>query len=157
MKISFITIGKTSFDFVKDACKLYFTRLKFYTKLEELLIDDVKKAGNLSAHQLKTLEGKKILAKISKQDFLVLLDEKGKAFNSVEFANWIEQKQVQGISNLVFVVGGAFGFSDELYQRANLQLQLSKMTFSHQIIRAIFAEQLYRAFTIIKGDPYHNN
>ena len=157
MKISFITIGKTSFDFVKDACKLYFTRLNFYTKLEEFLIDDVKKAGKLRTHQLKTLEGKKILAKISKQDFLVLLDEKGKAFISVEFANWIEQKQVQGISNLVFVVGGAFGFSDEVYQRANLQLQLSKMTFSHQIIRAIFAEQLYRAFTIIKGDPYHNS
>ena len=142
---------------MKDACRLYFTRLKFYTKLEEFLIDDVKKAGNLSAQQLKTLEGKKILAKISRQDFLVLLDEKGKAFNSVEFANWIEQKQVQGTSNLVFVVGGAFGFSDEVYQRANLQLQLSKMTFSHQIIRAIFAEQLYRAFTIIKGDPYHNS
>ncbi|MCB9257693.1 MAG: 23S rRNA (pseudouridine(1915)-N(3))-methyltransferase RlmH [Chitinophagales bacterium] len=156
MKVSFAYIGKTSYSFVQEACNLYFNRIKHYCKFEEVLIEDVKKAGTLSPDQLKLEEGKKLLAKIDNKDFLVLLDEKGKDFTSVAFASWIEQKQVQGISSLVFVVGGAYGFSKEVYDRANMKLQLSKMTFSHQIIRAIFAEQLYRAFTIIKGEPYHN-
>lgn len=156
MKIKFLTVGKTSYAFVKDACDLYFNRLKHYTKFEELVIADVKKASKLSKDQLKQKEGILILSKINPQDFVVILDEKGKSFDSVGFANWMEQKQVQGTSTLVFVVGGAFGFSTEMYQRANMKLQLSSMTFSHQIIRAIFAEQIYRAFTIIKGEPYHN-
>lgn len=156
MKVSFVYIGKSSYDFVKEACALYFSRVKHYCKFEEILIEDVKKAGALSTEQLKQEEGKKLLAKLDNKDFIVLLDEKGKDFNSVAFASWLEQKQVQGTTRLVFVVGGAFGFSQEVYDRADMKLQLSKMTFSHQLIRAIFAEQLYRAFSIIKGEPYHN-
>ncbi len=156
MKINFLTVGKTSYPFVKEGCELYFNRLKHYTKLEEIVVEDVKKASKLSNEQLKQKEGEKILGKLNSQDFVVLLDEKGKTFNSVSFAKWIEQKQVQGTGTLVFIVGGAFGFSKEVYERANMKLQLSSMTFSHQIIRSIFAEQLYRAFTIIKGEPYHN-
>lgn len=156
MKVSFAYIGKTSYGFVQEACSLYFNRIKYYCKFEEILIEDVKRAGSLSPDQLKIEEGKKLLAKIDNKDFVVLLDERGKDFSSLAFASWIEQKQVQGIGSLVFVVGGAYGFSKEVYNRANMKLQLSKMTFSHQIIRTIFAEQLYRAFTIIKGEPYHN-
>lgn len=156
MKISLFNVGKTSYNFVEDACSLYFNRLKHYTKFDFVIIEDVKKGGKLAPEQLKIEEGKKILSKISNTDFVVLLDEKGKSFSSVKFAQWIEQKQVQSTQHLIFVVGGAFGFSDEVYERANMKLQLSSMTFSHQIIRSIFAEQLYRAFTIIKGEPYHN-
>ena len=157
MKISLFAVGKTSYPFVQEGCNMYYNRLKHYTKFEEVIIEDVKKAGNLSSDQLKLEEGKKILAKIEGNDFVVLLDEQGKAFHSNQFADWIAQKQVQSTSHLVFVIGGAYGFSPELYERANMKLQLSAMTFSHQIIRSIFAEQLYRAFTIIKGEPYHNN
>jgi len=156
MKISLLNVGKTSYSFVEEAYKLYFNRLKHYTKFEFVVIDDVKNGGKLKPEQLKKEEGKKIIAKLSNSDFVVLLDEKGKNFTSVQFANWIEQKQIQSTQHLVFVIGGAFGFSDEVYARANMKLQLSSMTFSHQIIRSIFAEQLYRAFTIIKGEPYHN-
>lgn len=156
MKIQLMYVGKTSYPFVKEACDLYFNRLKHYTKFEEICIEDVKNAGKLKPEQLKVEEGKKILQKIQATDMLVLLDEKGKQFTSVSFAEWIEKLQVQGTQNLIFLVGGAFGFSEDVYTRANFKLQLSSMTFSHQIIRSIFAEQLYRAFTIIKGEPYHN-
>jgi 23S rRNA (pseudouridine1915-N3)-methyltransferase len=157
MKISLFAVGKTSYPFVQDGCNLYYKRLIHYTKFEEVIIEDVKKAGNLSPDQLKQEEGKKILARIEASDFVVLLDENGKSFNSNQFADWIAQKQVQSTSHLIYIIGGAYGFSPELYERANMRLQLSAMTFSHQIIRSIFAEQLYRAFTIIKGEPYHNN
>lgn len=156
MKISLLTVGKTNYSFVAEGCDLYFNRLKHYCKFEFVPLEDVKKAGKLSPDQLKIKEGEKILSKLNSSDFLVLLDEKGKAFDSMQFAQWIEQKQIQSTAHIVFVVGGAFGFSSDVYERANAKLQLSKMTFSHQIIRAIFAEQLYRAFTIIKGEPYHN-
>lgn len=157
MKISLFAVGKTSYPFVQEGCDLYFNRLKHYTKFEEIIIEDVKKPGSLSPEQLKQEEGKKILAKVNPTNFVVLLDEKGKVFTSVKFAAWIEQQQIQSVPHLVFIIGGAFGFSSEVYERANMKLQLSAMTFSHQIIRSIFAEQLYRAFTIIKGEPYHNN
>jgi 23S rRNA (pseudouridine1915-N3)-methyltransferase len=157
MKISLFAIGKTSYPFVQEACNLYYNRLKHYTKFEEVIIEDVKKPGNLSQDQLKSEEGKKLLAKIDVNDFVVLLDEKGSAFNSNQFADWIAKKQVQSTAQIIFIIGGAFGFSPEVYERSNMKLQLSVMTFSHQIIRSIFAEQLYRAFTIIKGEPYHNN
>ena len=157
MKICLLYVGKTSYDFVKEGCSLYFNRLKHYTKFEEVLIEDVKKPGNLTPEQLKSAESTKILSKLEATDFVVLLDEKGKVFNSTAFAKWIEQKQVQSTSRLVFIIGGAYGFAPEVYAKANMKLQLSAMTFSHQIIRSIFAEQLYRAFTIIKGEPYHNN
>lgn len=157
MKISLIYIGKTNQNFVKDGCALFFKRIKRYVNFEEIQINDVKNAGKLKPNQLKIKESELFLNKIEPTDYVVLLDEKGKSFTSVKFADWIEKNMVQGVTSLVFVIGGAFGFSDEMYQRANMKLQLSSMTFSHQIIRVIFAEQLYRAFTIIKGEPYHND
>lgn len=157
MKISLIYIGKTNQNFVKEGCTLFFKRIKRYTNFNEFQINDVKNAGKLNPSQLKVKESELFLNKIESTDYVVLLDEKGKSFTSVKFADWLEKNMVQGVTNLVFVIGGAFGFSDEMYERANMKLQLSSMTFSHQIIRVIFAEQLYRAFTIIKGEPYHND
>ncbi len=157
MKISLIYIGKTNQNFVKDGSQLYFNRIKRYINFEEMLLNDVKNGSKLKPDLLRIKEGELLLKKIQPNDFVVLLDEKGKVFTSVKFANWIEQKMVQGTSHLVFVVGGAFGFSEEVYKRSNMKLQLSSMTFSHQIIRVIFGEQLYRAFTIIKREPYHND
>lgn len=157
MKVTLIYIGKTNQDFVKEGFEMYKKRIVHYTNFEEVCIVDVKNPKNLSAEQLKTQEGELLLKKIENTDFVVLLDEKGKTFTSVKFAEWIESKMIQSTKNMVFVIGGAFGFSDAVYQRADSKLRLSDMTFSHQIIRAIFAEQLYRAFTIIKGESYHNS
>jgi 23S rRNA (pseudouridine1915-N3)-methyltransferase len=157
MKISLIYIGKTNQNFVKEGCEMYFKRIKRYTNFEEVRINDVKNGNKMQAEILKVKEGELLLNKIQATDFVILLDEKGKSFTSVKFANWIEQKMVQGATHLVFIVGGAFGFSEAVYQRANMKLQLSTMTFSHQIIRVIFGEQLYRAFTIIHREPYHND
>ena len=157
MKITLIQVGKTNQNFVKEGFEMYRKRLVHYTKFEEFIIEDIKNPKNIKTDKLKQLEGEKILKKLNNTDFVVLLDEKGKNFTSKAFATWIENKMIQSTKNLVFVIGGAFGFSDEVYQRANSKLRLSDMTFSHQIIRAIFAEQLYRAFTIIKGEKYHNS
>ena len=150
-------IGKTNQNFVKEGFEMYKKRIVHYTNFEEVCIEDIKNAKNLKSEQLKQLEGENILKKLTNTDLVVLLDEKGKAFNSNTFSKWIENKMIQSTKNLVFIVGGAFGFSEAVYQRANSKIKLSDMTFSHQIIRAIFAEQLYRAFTIIKGEKYHNN
>jgi len=157
MKITLIQVGKTNQDFVKEGFEMYRKRIVHYTKFEGMIIDDIKNTKNIKADKLKQLEGEKILKKLNNTDFIVLLDEKGKTFTSKTFASWIENKMIQSTKNLVFVIGGAFGFSEEVYQRANSKIRLSDMTFSHQIIRAIFAEQLYRAFTIIKGEKYHNS
>lgn len=157
MKVTLIYIGKTNQDFVKEGFEMYRKRIVHYTNFEEICIADVKNPKNLSAEQLKIQEGELLLKKIENTDFVVLLDEKGKTYTSVKFAEWIESKMIQSTKNLVFVIGGAFGFSEAVYQRADSKLRLSDMTFSHQIIRAIFAEQLYRAFTIIKGESYHNS
>ena len=127
-----------------------------YLKFEELVVGDVKNARNLTHQELKKKEGSLILSKIENIDFVVLLDDKGKQFSSYEFSNFIDQKILRSTKSLVFVVGGAFGFSDEVVKRANIKLSLSKMTFSHQMVRMIFKEQLYRAFTIIKGEKYHH-
>lgn len=157
MKVTFIYIGKTNQNFVQEGFEMYKKRIVHYTNFEEVCVEDVKNPKNLKPEQLKQLEGEKILKKLTNTDFVVLLDEKGKAFNSNTFSKWIENKMIQSTKNLVFIVGGAFGFSEAVYQRTNSKIKLSDMTFSHQIIRAIFAEQLYRAFTIIKGEKYHNN
>ena len=157
MKVSLLYIGKTNQKFVKEGFEMFAKRLQHYTRFQEIQIDDVKNAGKMPKEELKKQEGEKLLSKISNTDFLVLLDEKGKQLTSVEFANWIEQKMVQGKTHIVFAVGGAFGFSEAVYNRADYKLRLSDMTFSHQIIRVIFAEQIYRAYSIINNEPYHND
>ena len=155
MKIKLIVIGKTSSTFIADAIHLYEKRLKRYMNLEYLIILDVKAKNKNDLEEQKKKEGEKLLKAIKKTDFVVLLDERGKTFSSEEFAGWMQHRLANVSANIVFVAGGAFGFSNDMYERADFLLSLSKMTFSHEMIRMIFLEQLYRAFTIIKGEPYH--
>jgi len=155
MKITLIQIGKTHFDFVDEGFDMFAKRLKHYCKFEAHMIELPSKLKTTDIELIKKNEGELLLKKITSNDFMILLDENGKEYHSKEFAQFI-QKQSLHQSSLTFVVGGAYGFSKEIYNRANTQLSLSKMTFSHQLIRLIFAEQLYRAFSIIKGEPYHH-
>ncbi len=156
MKITFLTVGKTDTPFVKEGLDMYEKRIRHYIGYQRIEIPELKGAGALGKEQVKEKEGELILKQISDRDEVILLDERGEKFTSVTWAQNLEKKMVSGIKNLVFVVGGAYGFSEKVYQRSNGKLSLSDMTFSHQIIRIFFAEQLYRAFTIIKGEPYHN-
>lgn len=156
MKVKLICIGKTGKSFLSEGELAYQKRLSHYVSIERIELPDLKNAAKLSIDQIKDLEGKEIYAKIIDADFVVLLDENGKHYSSVQYANFIQQKMNAGIKNLVFVIGGAYGFSSQLYQRANHQISFSSMTFSHQMIRMIFFEQTYRAMTILKNEPYHH-
>ena len=156
MKIKLIVVGKTNAKYLLEGENEYESRLKHYTKYEEIIIPDVKQSGKLSEIELKKKEGQLILAKLENSDHVILLDDKGRSYSSIELANFLQQKMNSGLKSLVFVVGGAFGFSDQVYQRANSKLSLSKMTFSHQMVRLIFKEQLYRGFSILRGEKYHH-
>ena len=156
MKIKLIVIGKTNAKYFLEGEKEYEKRLKHYTKFEEIIISDLKQLGKLSENELKKKEGQLILGKLENSDHVILLDNKGKSHSSIEFGNFLQQKMNSGLKSLVFVVGGAYGFSDEIYQRANSKVSLSKMTFSHQMVRMIFKEQLYRGFSILRGEKYHH-
>ncbi|MCT4602892.1 MAG: 23S rRNA (pseudouridine(1915)-N(3))-methyltransferase RlmH [Marinifilum sp.] len=156
MKATLLVIGKTDKDFVKKGIDEYQKRLVHYLPFEFKIIPDLKNTRNLSENQQKQKEGELILEKLKPTDTLVLLDENGKEFSSVGFSKFMEQKMIGGTKNLVFVIGGPYGFSEEVYKKAQGKVSLSKMTFSHQMIRMIFIEQLYRAMTIIKGEPYHH-
>lgn len=156
MKTEFWSIGKTSFPYLEEGIKIYEKRLVRYLSFQMVVFPDVKNANKLPPDKLKIKEGEAILNKLEQNDFLVLLDEKGKSLSSIQFSKFMENKLVTGQKKLIFLVGGAWGFSDALYQRANYQLSLSKMTFSHQMIRLFFVEQLFRAMSILKGEAYHN-
>jgi 23S rRNA (pseudouridine1915-N3)-methyltransferase len=156
MKVKFVCIGKTGKSFLEAGEKEYLDRLKHYVSIERIEIPDIKNAKSLSFSQIKELEGKEILSKVQAGDQLILLDENGTHYTSVAFSQFMQQKFNAGGKNLVFVVGGAFGFSEAVYAAATGKISLSKMTFSHQMIRMIFFEQLYRAMTILKGEPYHH-
>jgi len=156
MKITLLLTGKTNDDYIQKGMDNYIKRLKRYIGFNVDVIPALKKAGSLSQQQIKDKEGDLILAKIQQGDALVLLDENGKEMNSMGFSEYLQKNMLQSVKNLVFVVGGAYGFSEDVYQRANFRLSISQMTFSHQIIRLIFLEQLYRAFTIINNEPYHH-
>ena len=157
MKIKLILIGKTSFKFVGTGMGMYAERLKHLVGFELIIIPDIKNTKKMPPEQVKAKEAALIIKTLTNDDFVVLLDEKGRSFNSLKFAGFIENKLSTSTKQLIFIVGGAYGFSKELYKRGNFLLSLSEMTFSHQIIRLFFMEQIYRAFTIIKGLPYHNN
>ncbi len=157
MKISLFFVGKTSFDYLEKGISEYEKRIKRYVDFEIRTVKDIKTGKNMPAKIVKQKEGEQVLKQLKNSDYLILLDEKGKQFSSREFAKFIDNKTVTGTKRLVFLIGGAFGFSEAVYKRANEKLSLSKMTFSHQPIRLLFTEQLYRAFTIIKGEPYHND
>lgn len=157
MKIKVICIGKTGKGFLVDGEKEYLARLKHYAKVEKIELPDIKNARKLSQEQVKSEEGKALLKHIDTGEQIILLDEKGNHYSSEQFATFLQKRFNQGGKGLVFVIGGAYGFSDELYQRAQGKLSLSAMTFSHQMIRMIFFEQLYRAMTIQRGEPYHHS
>jgi len=158
MKITLIQIGKTVNPCLKDLIDIYNLRIKNYISFQPIEILDIKKNKSLKdIDYLKNKEGQEVIKKLTNADYVVLLDEKGKEFTSREFAGYLQKRMNAGTKNLVFVIGGAYGFSEELYHKANDKIALSKMTFSHQLIRLIFAEQLYRAMTIINNHPYHND
>lgn len=157
MKIKIICIGKTDESYLKEGIEKYLKRLKFYSSVEFILIPDLKNNKNLSQDLQRQKEGQNILKHIKNQDQLILLDENGKMFDSLEFAHFIHRKIDQGANCLVFVIGGPYGFHQDVIQRAQEKLSLSKLTFSHQMVRLFFVEQLYRAFTIMKGEPYHHS
>jgi len=156
MTIMLLTVGKTDVKWVKEGLDLYISRLRHYVPFNLVEIPELKKAASLSRQQIKDKEGELILKQVGPSDSLILLDEHGRECRSLEFAEFLEKQMASGSKNLVFTVGGAYGFSEPVYQRANAKISLSKMTFSHQMVRTIFAEQLYRAFTILKGEPYHH-
>lgn len=155
MKIKLITIGKTDESYLKEGINKYLSRLKHYVDLELIELPDVKTGKKLNVGLQKEAEGREIIKLISKSDFVVLLDENGKEFDSVNFSQFIQKRMNTGM-NLTFVIGGPFGFSKEVYLLSNMKIALSQMTFSHQMVRLFFAEQLYRSFTILKGEKYHH-
>lgn len=156
MKILFLVIGKTDESYLEIGIGKYIKRLEHYIPFEMKVIPDIKNRKTLTEEQQKKAEGDLILSQLNPGDDLILLDEKGKTFTSVMFSQWIEKQMNAGSKRIVFVVGGPYGFSKEVYDKCKYKISLSEMTFSHQMIRLIFVEQLYRAFTIIKGEPYHH-
>ena len=156
MNIELIVVGKTDMKEVEALVAMYTKRLNHYVKFAITTLADVRNTKNLSAAEQKRMEGEVILRLITDSDHLMLLDEHGLELRSIEFADLLQKRMSAGTKRLVFVIGGPYGFSDAVYQRANSKLSLSKMTFSHQIVRTIFTEQLYRAFTILKNEPYHH-
>jgi len=156
MKIVLLTVGKTEDAYIRDGIDKFVKRLKHYTRLEIIDLPELKNTKALTQEQQKSKEAELILKKITVTDHVVLLDEKGLEFNSVQFADYLDKKAIGSVQTLVFIIGGPYGFDASVYQRANAQLALSRMTFSHQMVRLFFVEQLYRAFSIIKGEPYHH-
>lgn len=156
MKISLLVIGKTDARYFVDAIGEYEKRLVHYIPFEIEVIPDIKNTKNLSEEQQKDKEGELIIKNLQAGDYLVLLDDKGKEYTSLKFAQYIEKKTHTVPKRLVFVIGGPYGFSQAVYDRANEKLTLSRMTFSHQMVRLIFVEQVYRAMTILNNEPYHH-
>tara|TARA_R110002020_G_scaffold157275_1_gene339926 strand:+ start:449 stop:922 length:474 start_codon:yes stop_codon:yes gene_type:complete len=156
MNITLLCIGKTDDPNLTTLIDIYTKRLGHYVNFNIEIIPDLKKVKNLSEDQQKEKEGALILNKIGAQDQLILLDEKGKEFNSVSFSQYLQKKMNSGIKTLVFVIGGPYGFSPDVYAKAQGKVALSKMTFSHQMIRLFITEQLYRGFTILRNEPYHH-
>lgn len=156
MQITLLAIGKTDNKQLQQLIDEYTKRLGFYIKFNLEIIPDIKNSKNLSEAQQKLKEGGFILSKVNTSDVLILLDEKGKQLDSIGFSNYLQKHMNSGIKQLIFVIGGPYGFSEEVYQKAQGKLSLSKMTFSHQMVRLFFIEQLYRGFTILKNEPYHH-
>ena len=156
MKITLMVVGKTTTGYLKPGIDDYTSRLKHYVPFDIQYVQDVKNTRNLSELQQKQNEGRSILASVDKSDYVVLLDEHGREMTSVQFSEYIQKRMSSGARRVVFVIGGPYGFSQEVYDRANEKISLSKMTFSHEMVRIIFAEQIYRAFTILNHEPYHH-
>lgn len=156
MTIKLLCIGKTDKKELESLTDIYVKRLQFYTKFEIEVIPDLKKVKSLDENQQKQKEGELILGKLQNSDFVVLLDENGKQYSSMAFSEYLQKRMNTGLKQLVFVIGGPYGFSTEVYNRADSKISLSKMTFSHQMVRLFVTEQIYRAFTILRNEPYHH-
>lgn len=156
MNIKLIAIGKTDDKNLQSLINDYSKRLSFYIKFDLEIIADIKNVKNLSENQQKEKEGELILSKLTSTDQLILLDENGKTFTSIKFSEELQKKMNSGIKTLIFVIGGPYGFSENVYAKSNGKISLSQMTFSHQMVRLFFIEQLYRGFTILKNEPYHH-
>lgn len=156
MQIELIVVGKTDSKEVASLVEMYAKRVNHYCRFAITTLPDLRNTKNLSSRQQNKSEGDRILALLNESDCVVLLDERGDELRSMQFAEWIGKRMSSGLRRLVFVIGGPYGFSEEVYARANYKISLSRMTFSHQIVRAIFAEQIYRAFTILNNEPYHH-
>jgi 23S rRNA (pseudouridine1915-N3)-methyltransferase len=156
MKIALIQTGKTSEKHIAEGVDNYSARIRKFSGFEIITIPDLKNTRNMPLREQKSVEGGKILKLLGRDDYIVLLDEKGKEFRSIEFAGWLQKKSLNPGKRIVFIIGGPWGFSDELLEKADLKMSLSRMTFPHQMVRLLFTEQLYRAFTIIKREPYHH-
>ncbi len=156
MQIKLLVVGKTDGQELSNLILNYQNRLKHYVKFTLEFVPDIKNSKNLSEDEQKKQEGQVVLKHVSNADFLVLFDEKGKQFSSLQFADVLQKRMNSGIKNLIFVIGGPYGFSDALYERCNQKISLSKMTFSHQMVRLFVVEQIYRGFTILKNEPYHH-
>jgi 23S rRNA (pseudouridine1915-N3)-methyltransferase len=156
MKVTLLAIGRTDKKYMSDAIEEYVKRLVHYLPFGLKIIPDIKNTKNLTNQLVKEKEGELLKASIKAGDEVILLDENGKHFSSIEFSKFMEKKSAGNVKNLIFIIGGAYGFSTPIYEMATDKISLSKMTFSHQMVRLIFVEQLYRAMTIIKGEPYHH-
>ena len=155
MKITFLVIGKTEDNYLKEGIDKYVKRLKHYTRLEVVELPELKNTKALTQDQQKTKEAELLLKKVNVTDYVILLDERGAELAFKQFAAYLD-KRAHASADLIFIVGGPYGFDQSVYDRANDKLSLSRMTFSHQMIRLFFTEQLYRAYTILKGEPYHH-
>lgn len=156
MKITLLTVGKTDIKWVAEGLEMYVSRLRHYIPFELQEIPELKNVSALSHDQIKVKEGELILKNVHAGDFVVLLDEHGREFRSLEFSSWMEERMSRTGRDMVFVIGGAYGFSEAVYSRSDFKISLSRMTFSHQLVRTVFVEQLYRAMTIMRGEPYHH-
>jgi 23S rRNA (pseudouridine1915-N3)-methyltransferase len=156
MKLKLLMVGKNREEFIEDGYSFYKKRLLNYLPYEDVVIPPLKNSANLTPEAFKLREGELLLKKLKGDDYIVLLDEKGKSLTSEGFAAFLQQRMNSGIRTLTFVTGGAYGFSQEVYNSAHTKLSLSSMTFPHQLVRVIFLEQLYRAMTILRNEPYHN-
>ena len=156
MNIELIMVGKTDSEEVENLLGMYAKRINRYCRFTVTTLADVRNTRNMAPNRQKQLEGEAILRGVGDGDCLALMDERGTEYTSPEFAAWMQKRMSSGVKRLVMVIGGPYGFSDAVYERADMKLSLSRMTFSHQIVRAIFAEQLYRAFTILNNEPYHH-
>lgn len=156
MKLKLWCIGKTAEPWLEEGMQVYLKRLPHYLPFSLEILPDIKQASSLSKAQLIEREGETVLKKLGNKDFLILLDERGKTYRSVEFAKQLNKWQIQGVESVVIIIGGAYGFSEAVYAKAQHQWSLSPLTFSHQMVRLIALEQLYRACSINKGEPYHH-
>lgn len=157
MKVLLLTVGKTTMPYLQEGINIYMSRLRHYLSVEITALADLKSSRSLTADLQKAKEGEQILANIGAGDYVALLDERGTEMSSRQWAEFLQKRMSSGISRLVFVVGGPYGFSQAVYDRANALVSFSRMTFSHEMIRLFFVEQLYRGMTILRGEPYHHD